>query len=319
MHYLLRLTIISLLGIFTLSSCVVSKKKFDELLTEKVKMEADLNELKSKINQLESSIDSLEANLESTTTDRNKLEADLKEKKATLSNLQAEHDELQGFYDNAINNSGRLNRDLAEQHNRLMGLQKTLDLAEYNNNLLADSLTAREQKVAELENVVQLTQKAVNDLKNKVNAALTNFGSQELTVYEKNGRIYVSLSEQLLFQSGSTVVDPKGVKALGQLGQAIKNSKDIYILVEGHTDNVPISRKVKYMQDNWDLSVMRATSIVKILLNNGVNPTNLTAAGRGEHLPVAKNDSAQNKQLNRRTEIILTPDLSALFDVLGKD
>ena len=243
----------------------------------------------------------------------------MKEKKTALSELQAEHDELQGYYDNAVNNSGRLNRDLAEQHTQLMALQKTLALAEYDNNLLADSLATREQKVAELEKVLNETQAAISNLKNMVSKALNSYGSQELTVEERNGRIYVSLSEQLLFKSGSAAVDPKGKEALAQLARAVKDSKDIKILVEGHTDNVPVSSTSKYMKDNWDLSVMRATSIVKILLDNGVIPTNITAAGRGEHDPVAENTSADNKQKNRRTEIILTPDFSALIKALSQE
>lgn len=319
MYHFLRFTLIIVLGVITLSSCIVSKKKFDDLLTEKVKLEAELIDLNSKINQLETDIATLETELKTTTANRDAVETKLKDKKTALSTLQAEHDELQGYYDNAVNNSGRLNRDLTEQHTQLMALQKTLALAEYDNNLLADSLATREQKVAELENVLKETQLAVTELKNTVSKALNSFGDEELTVIEKNGRIYVSLSEQLLFKSGSAAVDPKGQSALSQLAQAIKNSNNIYILVEGHTDNVPVSSKSKYMQDNWDLSVMRATSIVKILESNGVNSTNLTAAGRGEHFPVAENNSKEDKQLNRRTEIILTPDLTALFEVLGKE
>jgi chemotaxis protein MotB len=319
MRHLHRLIIITALGLFTLSSCVVSKKKYDELLTENVKMQGELSDLNKKIEQLETDIATLESELKSTTANRDEIEAELKEKRVALSDLQAEHDELQGYYDNAINNSGRLNRDLAEQHTRLQALQKTLDQAEYDNNALADSLALREKKVAELENVLNQTQTAIRDLKNTVSSALNSFNSDELTVVEKNGRIYVSLSEQLLFKSGSAVVDPKGQKALAQLAQAIKSNDDIYILVEGHTDNVPVSSTSKYMKDNWDLSVMRATSIVKILETNGVNPTNLTAAGRGEFFPVADNSSRENRQLNRRTEIILSPDLTALFEVLGKE
>lgn len=319
MHRLLRLTLISLLGIFILSSCVVSKKKFDDLLTEKVKLEAELNDLNTKITKLETDIADLETELKSTTENRDDIEAELKDKKTALSDLQAEHDELQGYYDNAVNNSGRLNRDLAEQHTQLMALQKTLASAEYDNNLLADSLATREQKVAELEKVLKETQEAISSLKNMVSNALNSYGAQELTVEERNGRIYVSLSEQLLFKSGSAAVDPKGKKALAQLAQAVKDSKDIKILVEGHTDNVPVSSQSKYMKDNWDLSVMRATSIVKILLDNGVIPTNITAAGRGEHDPVAENTSTGNKQKNRRTEIILTPDFSALIKALEQD
>ena len=319
MNRLIQLILVSVFSVFILSSCVVSKKQFDELLTEKVKMEADLNELTAKIDVLEADIESIETQLQVATTDNEALSKELKKKKDTLSALQGEHDQLQGYYDNAVNNSGRLNRDIAEQHNRLMALQKTLEQAEYENNMLADSLELRELKVAELENVLSETQMAVHELKSKVSQALKNFGSKDLTVEERNGRIYVSLSEQLLFNSGSTVVDPKGQKAIAQLGQAVKSSKDIHILVEGHTDDVRISKKSKYMNDNWDLSVMRATSIVKLLIDNGVNPATLTAAGRSEHMPKVENSSPQNKALNRRTEIILTPDLSALFEVLGKE
>ena len=319
MQRLIRLTIISVLGIVFLSSCVVSKKKFDDLLTEKVKLEGELSDLNTKIAKLETDIADLETELKSTTENRDEIEAELKEKKLALSDLQAEHDELQGYYDNAVNNSGRLNRDLAEQHTQLMALQKTLALAEYDNNLLADSLATREEKVAELEKVLKETQEAISSLKNMVSNALNSYGAQELTVEERNGRIYVSLSEQLLFKSGSAAVDPKGKEALAQLARAVKDSKDIKILVEGHTDNVPVSGTSKYMKDNWDLSVMRATSIVKILLDNGVIPTNITAAGRGEHDPVAENTSTANKQKNRRTEIILSPDFSALIKALEQN
>ncbi len=319
MCHLSKTTLTGLFVTLLLSSCVVSKKQFDELLTEKVKLEADIQEMSAKIDKLETAIDSLETSLQDVTASRDQVEAELQAKKNALSDLQAEHDKLQGYYDNAINNSSRLNRDLAEQHNRLLALQKTLEQAEYDNNLLADSLALREEKVAELEHILAETQKAVQTLKGRVKQALKNFGSHELTVVERNGRIYVSLSEQLLFKSGSATVDPKGKKALAQLAEAINKSPEIHIMVEGHTDNVPLSRKSKYMEDNWDLSVMRATSIVKLLIKNGVNPANLTAAGRSEYMPVAPNNSPANKALNRRTEIVLTPDLSALFEVLGQD
>ena len=173
--------------------------------------------------------------------------------------------------------------------------------------------------MAELENIISESNAAVTALKAKVNAALTNFGSSDLTIEQRGGRVYVSLSEQLLFKSGSITVDPKGVSALQQLASALKDSPEIQILVEGHTDNVPISKSSKYMNDNWDLSVMRATSIVKILLKSGADPGSVTAAGKGEFSPVATNDNASNKALNRRTEIILTPDLSELFEILSND
>lgn len=159
--------------------------------------------------------------------------------------------------------------------------------------------------------------KAVNDLKNSISNALLNFKENDLTVNVKNGKVYVSLAEQLLFASGSTEVDAKGVSALQQLAKAIKDQRDINIMVEGHTDNVPISKKTTYMQDNWDLSVMRATAITKILTKAGLAPAQVTAAGKGEFSPLAPNTTPQSKQKNRRTEIIITPNLDELFKILG--
>lgn len=312
------LILVLLAGSFIFTSCLVPKKQFDELLTEKVKLEGEMDELQGKIETLESDIAKMEEALNTTTTERDQLEKDLTKKKKELSDLQAEHDQLQQYYDNAVNNSGRLNRDLQEQHNRLMALQKTLEQAEYDNNLLADSLEMREQKVEELEHILAETQSAISNLKSLVSRAMGNYASDELTVEQRNGRIYVSLSEQLLFKSGSAEVDPKGQNALAKLANAIKDDDDIRILVEGHTDNVPISSQSRYMKDNWDLSVMRATSITRILLKNGVKPANITAAGRSEYAPVAPNTSAANKAKNRRTELILTPDFSALIEALDE-
>ncbi|MEQ8425777.1 MAG: OmpA family protein, partial [Cyclobacteriaceae bacterium] len=184
------------------------------------------------------------------------------------------------------------------------------------NDSLSVSLEEREKKVKELEQVLANKDKAVQDLKNRISNALLNFKENDLTVNIKNGKVYVSLAEQLLFRSGSVEVDSKGVTALQQLAKALKDQKDIHVMVEGHTDNVPISRKSPYMQDNWDLSVMRATSITKILTNGGVSPSQITASGKGEFSPLAPNTNAENKQKNRRTEIIITPNLDELFKIL---
>ncbi|MDH4058482.1 MAG: OmpA family protein, partial [Cyclobacteriaceae bacterium] len=174
----------------------------------------------------------------------------------------------------------------------------------------------REKKVRELEAVLAAKDKAVNDLKNRITSALMNFKESDLTVNVKNGKVYVSLAEQLLFASGSVEVDSKGVTALQQLAKAVKDQHDINIMVEGHTDNVPISKKSQYMQDNWDLSVMRATAITKILTKAGVSTKQITASGRGEYMPLAANDTPQNKAKKRRTEIIITPNLDELFKIL---
>lgn len=277
-----------------------------------MQMQKDMTTLSSKK-------DSLATALESTASDKKAIEEELAKTNEKLSNLQADHDKLQTYYNNALNNSGRMNRDLKEQQERLLALQATLKEATYNNELLEDSLAIREARVKELEDIVAESQRAIGQLKENISEALLDFGSNELSVEQRNGNIYVSLSEQLLFKSSSINVDEKGKKALQQLAGVLKTTPDIHILIEGHTDNVPIAGKSKYMQDNWDLSVLRATSIVKILVNAGVNPNMLTPAGRGEFSPVAPNNSDANKAKNRRTEIIITPDLSKLFSILEQN
>src|SRR6185295_2581885 len=219
------------------------------------------------------------------------------------------YDQLNAYYKNLLNNSGKLNRDMAIQKEQLFAIQENLDRTRKLNDSLGTSLAEREKKVRELETVLSNKDKAVQDLKNKISDALLNFKENDLTVNVKNGKVYVSLAEQLLFGSGSIEVDSKGITALQQLAKAIKDQKDIQIMVEGHTDNVPIGKKSPYMQDNWDLSVMRATSITKILTKAGVSANQITASGKGEFLPLVANSSDVNKQKNRRTEIIITPDL----------
>lgn len=315
----MRTVLSSFLGIVIigfLTQCIVPKKQFDELLAEKVKMEADMLEMQKDIEGLSQKKDSLETALKRTTSDKEAIETELTKTSTKLNDLQADYDKLQTYYNNALNNSGKMTRDLKEQQERLLALQTTLKEASYNNELLEDSLAIREARMKELEDIVAESQKAIKELKDDISKALLNFGSNELSVEQRNGKIYVSLSEQLLFKSSSIQVDAKGKQALEQLASVLKSTPDIHVLIEGHTDNVPIAGKSKYMQDNWDLSVLRATSIVKILVDAGVNPNALTPAGRGEFSPVTPNNSDANKAKNRRTEIIITPDLSKLFTIM---
>jgi chemotaxis protein MotB len=230
--------------------------------------------------------------------------------------LNKEYEQLNGNYKNLLTNSGKLNRDVAQQRDQLLAIQDNLEKTRKQNDSLSYSLQEREKKVKELELIMANKDKAVQNLKNKISNALLNFKENDLTVKVKNGKVYVSLAEQLLFGSGSIDVDAKGVGALQQLAKALKDQKDIQVMIEGHTDNVPISKKSTYMNDNWDLSVMRATSITKILTGAGLSPNQITAAGKGEYAPLAPNDNTQNKQKNRRTEIIVTPNLDELFKIL---
>ncbi len=286
------------------------------MLAQKVKAEGELSEKTDALNKATADLEDLNKKLDQLKQDTTSLGIDYRTTSQKLANLDKEYEQLNSYYKNLLNSSGKLNRDLTQQKEQLLAIQDNLDKTRRLNDSLSTSLAEREKKVTELETTLNNKNKAVQDLKNKIANSLLDFKASDLTVNVKNGKVYVSLAEQLLFGSGSIDVDKKGITALQQLAKAIKDQKDLQIMVEGHTDNVPISVKSKYMQDNWDLSVMRATSIVKILTAAGLSPSQVTASGKGEYYPLATNDTQQNKQKNRRTEIIITPNLDEIFKIL---
>jgi chemotaxis protein MotB len=299
------------------SSCIVSKKKFDDVLAQKIKAEQDLSDKNKQLDKANTSLAELNESVKKLQDDSTALGQTYRANQKKLTGLNKEYDMLNANYKNLLTNSGKLNRDVAQQRDQLLSIQEDMEKTKKQNDSLSISLQEREKKVKELEQVLANKDKAVQNLKNKISNALLNFKENDLTVKVKNGKVYVSLAEQLLFGSGSIDVDKKGVGALQQLAKALKDQKDIQVMIEGHTDNVPISKKSAYMNDNWDLSVMRATSITKILTSAGMSPNQITAAGKGEFSPLAANDNAQNKQKNRRTEIIVTPNLDELFKILN--
>jgi chemotaxis protein MotB len=307
---------LALITALVFSSCIVSKKKYDDLLAQKVRMEADLADRNTSLDKANTDIKNLDEQLKQLKEDTTNIGIDLRTNKEKLASLEKENTQLNTYYKNLMTSSGKLNRDFTQQQQQLLAIQDNLDKTRKKNDSLSNSLAEREKKVQELEQVLANKDKAVQELRTKISNALLNFKENDITVKVKNGKVYVSLAEQLLFKSGSVEVDSKGVTALQQLAKAIKDHKDIHIVVEGHTDNVPISKKSPYMTDNWDLSVMRATSITRILTRGGVSSSQITASGKGEFSPLAANDSPQNKQKNRRTEIIITPDLDELFKIL---
>ena len=205
---------------------------------------------------------------------------------------------------------------LLKKQDELKQLAEQLNAQKKNLDELTIELQKREARVAELEGILKKKDDAVNDLKKKLSDALFGFEGKGLTITQKNGKVYVSMEESLLFASGSTTVETKGVEALKKVAKVLEQNVDINILIEGHTDDVPMVGKGD-IKDNWDLSVMRATSIVKIITKNStVDPRRLTAAGRGEYFPVDPAKSTDARKKNRRTEIILTPKLDELFKVL---
>ena len=271
---------LSILSIILTSSCV-SQKKYDDLWSQKAALEVTSSENQDRITIIERELTQLQKELASAQNDRSEVDDQLQATRSKLDGLNQQYDDL-------LTNSDQLSKDFVEQ----------------------------QQRIRELEKVLEEKDQAVKNLKSKVSAALLNFKENDLTVEVKNGKVYVSLAEQLLFGSGSIKIDQKGVTALQQLAGVLKENQDINIVVEGHTDNVPVSKTSQYMKDNWDLSVMRATSIVAILTQSGVAPGRITASGRGEHIPITSHDTADDRKKNRRTEIILTPKLDELFQIL---
>jgi len=197
----------------------------------------------------------------------------------------------------------------AEQFNLALK-QKTEEL-NYKERLLKE----REQALNELRDVIARQDSITKRLNDVIRNALLGFNSDELSVEVKNGKVYVSMSDKLLFKSGSAAVEAKGKEAIKVLAGVLDKNRDIDILIEGHTDNVPI--KTAVYRDNWDLSVARATSIVRILTDEyKIEPTRLTASGKGEFSPRATNETPEGRALNRRTEIILSPKLDEIMQLL---
>lgn len=170
----------------------------------------------------------------------------------------------------------------------------------------------------ELQKVIDQKDSITTLLMRAIQDALVSFGEEDLTVTQQNGRIYVSLSEQLLFKSGSAQVNYKGKIALSKLAEVLNRNTDLQVIIEGHTDNLGI--KTNCVKDNWDLSVLRATSVVRILSDEyNVDPKRMNATGRSKYLPIAANDNSDGRAMNRRTEIILAPKLEELFNILNSN
>jgi len=245
-------------------------------------------------------------------------------KKFTASEARA--DKFQKENANTLGQLNESNMMLIKEKDEKSNMQKENEImqkeyAEIQKNLIIRSseskMTIAEQarRLSSLQDIIDSQAEITNRLKNSIANALMNYKADELTVYLKDGNVYVSLAEKLLFKSGSDKVDPKGKEALKSLATVLNSSGDFTVAIEGHTDDVPI--KTKAFADNWDLSTARATSIVRILTNDyGFDPNRITASGKSQFHPVNPNTTAEGKAGNRRTEIILSPDLKEIYKLL---
>ncbi|NRA91183.1 MAG: OmpA family protein [Psychroserpens sp.] len=314
-----KLSLIVLTLILT-TSCVSKKiyteleDKYAELKKENRRLMEDRQNLESALNKTENDLDKLQQEYDATLADRNKLQSDLEASKANLENLKASYDALEKNSSAAIAENSKKNRELLAQLEA-----KEQALAAENTRLenLKKELEARSQRVAELESVLAAKDAEMSQLKDAISRALTDFEGKGLTVEQRNGKVYVSMENKLLFQSGSWAVGVQGKQAVEQLGQVLADNPDISILIEGHTDDDPYKGNAT-ISGNWDLSTKRATAIVNILReNDAINPENLTAAGRGEYAPIASNETPEGKAKNRRIEVILTPKLDEISKLLN--
>jgi chemotaxis protein MotB len=310
---------------FILSSCVPAQK-LEDVTAKKDKCEQNLSNLKAENLDLTTKNTELAKSVDDLTKSKNALQNDTTENGVAYRRLVSVHHELSDSYDKLLSNNDKLLTGKTDEARKTLGqLQSTqeelfkkedeLKKKEKELNDLSAELKLRESKVAELQGIMDRKDSTVKALKDNVSKALMGFSGSGLTVTQKNGKVYVSLEERLLFATGSTVVDKKGEDALKELGKVLEKNTDINVLIEGHTDNVPITGGA--IKDNWDLSVLRATSVVRILLkNSGINPVRLTPAGKSEYMPVDAGNTADARKKNRRIEVILTPKLDELFRVL---
>lgn len=316
-----------------LFSCV-PQRKLEEEQTKRANAEKELAALKTSSMVCDTKL--TEAN--NLIADNNKaiigLEKDTAISGSSYRSLTSKYDKLNQINEQLLDKYNRLlegnladtkkiSSELQMTQEQLLKKQDELKLLEEQLNAQKkslDELTAelqkREARVAELEGILKRKDEATNELKKKLSDALLGFEGKGLTITQKNGKVYVSMDESLLFASGSTSVETKGVDALIKVAKVLEQNTDINVMIEGHTDDVPMVGKGD-IKDNWDLSVMRATSIVKIITkNSSVDPKRLTASGRGEYFPINPAKTADARKNNRRTEIILTPKLDELLKVL---
>ena len=308
-----------------ISACVPAKKYKDLLEREKVCSE-ELAKFKKSSGEYEALSKDLQTKFANASRDLSKLIQDttaLGSKYRLLLRdyniIDGEYKSLQKSFDKLKNLSARETAELQSQleakNNELQIKEDALLKLDKELKEKQRLLIEREKRVNELEEAIRKKEAAVQLLKAKVANALRGFENQGLSVVQKNGKIYVSLEAKLLFKSGSTFVEEEGVRALVELGKALESEKDLEIIVEGHTDTDKLNSSSS-PKNNWELSVLRATSVVQILLNNSsMTPSQIMAGGRGEFLPIDVSDKAKN----RRIEVIISPNLNELFEIISND
>ena len=309
--------------LLALTTSCVSKKIYNELeskfadLKKENRSLADENEELQKAKaQLELDSTTLKSEFDKLKSEREKLQADCVATTNNLKTLQASYNALEKNSNDALETNMDKNRELLAQ---LQAKEKALAVEQNRLNKMKSELQASSQRLSELEGLIAAKEASMKKLKETLSKALNAFEGKGLTVEQKNGKVYVSMENKLLFQTGSWAVGSEGKKAVVEVGKVLAQNPDITVLIEGHTDNDKILGNIGGgIESNWDLSTKRATAIVNILGENAsIQKKNLTAAGRGEFAPIMSNDTNEGKSKNRRIEIILTPKLDEISKMLN--
>jgi len=316
-----------------LSACV-TPKIHNALIADQESTKLALTSSEKKALALASNLEEKEGTIVSLQTQISELRNDSVQNGKSLVILQNKYDELSDAYDLLTSKNSRYMADKAKETKKLLEqleeaqtelfakedelnkLSNSLDAKEQELKIAQEELEARSVRVTELETIINKKDSMVTALKQSISKALRGLEGEGLTIEQRNRKVYISLEEDLLFASGKYTVNSGGVAALNKLATALVPQKDLEILVEGHTDSIPLSGR-GLVKDNWDLSVMRATNVVKVLTKNpSLNPLQLTAAGRAEFVPIASNKTKEGRGANRRIEMILSPNLDDLYNLL---
>ena len=336
MNKSLAVTLITGLSAIFVISCVPGKKfrelqntsrqnmmDRDDFKTENLTLSMQNREIESKISALEKEMSKSRQDLTLAEIERNKAKDELNLISERYNSLQnAQEDLIKGNVSQTrklLTELQAAQDNLRQKEDIMRQLEQSMDLKKVSLDELTLELEKKNSRLAELEKILDTQKRIVSDLKNKVSEALLGFENNGLTVTNKNGKVYVSLDEKLLFKTASWDIDANGRNALRKLAGVLEKNPNIQVTIEGHTDNVPYNPGSGQLKDNWDLSVKRATTVVRVLLEGSkIRPGRLTAAGRSEYFPVEAGDTPDARQKNRRTEIILTPDLTELYELIDK-
>lgn len=309
------------MALVLMTSCVSKKvytdleTKYADLKKENRQLADDNTALTEQKNALDLESKDLQGQLDKLKAERDKLASDYSATKTNLDNLKSSYSALEKNSNDALDSNMKKNRELLAE---LEAKGKALAAEQNRLNQLKADLQERSQRVDELESMMAAQEANLKAIKDKLSKALNSFEGKGLTVEHKNGKVYVSMENKLLFGSGSWIVGTEGKRAVTEVAKVLAENPDISVLIEGHTDDDPYKGGGP-IENNWDLSTKRATAIVNIIRENkNVDPKNLTAAGRGEYAPVAANSTAEGKSKNRRIEIILTPKLDEISKMLNE-